>query len=242
MIAFIPAKGVSERIPGKNLRPLKGHPLVAYTIAACIKSGVFEDIYVAGDTEETIKVAGHYGAKGILRPLALPEERDIEWVQHCLRSLSRHDIKPQEYAIVRCTSPFRSFKDIREATRLWNQAKRKGFTSLRAVEKCSQHPAKMWRRLSDGQIVPVLLQPLVKWHDSPYQSLPDVYIQNASMEISMVATAMKGSISGDKVYGYLATGEAGFDLNHEYDWQAAEAKIFLGEAQLPKVTEKPWQT
>ena len=83
---------------------------------------------------------------------------------------------------------------------------------------------------------------LVKWHDSPYQSLPDVYIQNASMEISMVATAMKGSISGDKVYGYLATGEAGFDLNHEYDWQAAEAKIFLGEAQLPKVTEKPWQT
>ena len=242
MIALIPAKGTSVRIPGKNLKPLKGHPLLAYTIAACIKSGVFEDVYVAGDIEEIVKVAEHYGAKGILRPLSLPEERDIEWVQHCLRSLSRHDIKPEDYAIVRCTSPFRSFKDIREASRLWNQAKKKGFTSLRAVEACSQHPAKMWKRMPDGQIVPVLLQPPVEWHDSPYQSLPDVYIQNASMEMSMASVAMSGSISGTKVYGYLATGEAGFDLNYPYDWQAAEAKIFLGEAQLPKVTHAPWQT
>lgn len=50
----------------------------------------------------------------------------------------------------------------------------------------------------------------------------------------------EGSISGDKIYGYLTTGDNGFDLNFEYDWKVAEAKILLGEATLPEVTTSSW--
>ena len=101
----------------------------------------------------------------------------------------------------------------------------------------------MWKRTVDGQIVPILLQPDTKWHDSPYQTLPDVYVQNAALEMARTDVALTyDSISGDKIYGYLLTGNSGFDLNSEYDWKVAEAKILLKEVALPEVRKGAWTT
>ena len=71
-IAIIPARGGSKRIPGKNLRPLNGKPLLAWTIEGCRRSGLFEHILVSTDSPEIAAVAESCGAKApFLRPAEL---------------------------------------------------------------------------------------------------------------------------------------------------------------------------
>jgi N-acylneuraminate cytidylyltransferase len=62
-IAIIPARGGSKRVPGKNIRPLAGKPLIAYTIEAALGSGLFHRIVVSTDSEDIAAVARTYGAE-----------------------------------------------------------------------------------------------------------------------------------------------------------------------------------
>ena len=80
-IALIPARSGSKRVPNKNVRLLNGHPLIAYTIAAAIKSKAFSDIVVSTDSEVYAETAFQYGANvPFLRPteLAGDSSPDIE--------------------------------------------------------------------------------------------------------------------------------------------------------------------
>ena len=61
-IAFIPARTGSKRLPNKNIKELRGHPLLAYTVRAAINSGVFDDVICATDSEQYANIARHYGA------------------------------------------------------------------------------------------------------------------------------------------------------------------------------------
>ena len=70
-VALIPARAGSKRVPHKNIAPLNGHPLIAYTICAARKSGVFDGVIVSTDSEEYAAIARHYGAEiPFLRPAA----------------------------------------------------------------------------------------------------------------------------------------------------------------------------
>lgn len=74
IIAIIPARGGSKRLPRKNIFPLNGKPLIAYTIDACKKSKFIHDIYVSSDDEEILTVAEQFGAKRIERPATLADD------------------------------------------------------------------------------------------------------------------------------------------------------------------------
>src|SRR5215216_3400069 len=90
VVALIPARDGSKRIPAKNIRPLGGHPMIAYAIASAIESGVFVDVIVSTDSEETAAIARHYGAEvPFLRPeeMAGSTSSDIEWVEYTIRRL-----------------------------------------------------------------------------------------------------------------------------------------------------------
>ena len=68
-VALIPARVGSKRVPGKNVRLLQGHPMLAYTIASAIESGVFDSVIVSTDSEDIAKISRHYGAEvPFLRP------------------------------------------------------------------------------------------------------------------------------------------------------------------------------
>ena len=62
-IAIIPARGGSKRIPKKNTKCFLGKPIIAYAIENAINSGLFDEIMVSTDDNETVKVALNYGAK-----------------------------------------------------------------------------------------------------------------------------------------------------------------------------------
>lgn len=238
IVILIPARSGSTRIPGKNIRPLAGHPLIVYTIAAAKHSKIAASVVVSTDSEEIAKIAISYGAEvPFLRPpeIATAVSPDIDWVSDTLSKLQHLGRTYDCFSILRPTNPFRKATTVRRAWMEFIQAS--GADSLRAVEKCKQHPGKMWI-VRDGRMVPVLPFALVDapWHSSQYQSLPEVYVQNGSLEIAWSRVVFEThTISGSTIAPFLTEGVEGFDLNYEEDWALAERLIADGIAALPDI-------
>lgn len=237
-VALIPARAGSERVPGKNVRELAGHPLIAYSIAAAAESGLFGAIVVSTDSEQIAEVARDYGAEvPSLRPpeLATSTSPDIDWIEHTLAELEGDGRAFDLFAILRPTSPFRAASTIRSA---WDQLldHGDGADSIRAVELCRQHPAKMWTL--DGEFIsPLLEQPAgeVPAHSRQYKSLPRVYAQNSSLELAWTRIVAEREIAGRRVLGFMTEGAEGFSIDYPDDWSVAERMISSGEATLPAV-------
>lgn len=68
IIAIIPARGASKRLPGKNIRAFAGHPLIAYSIATARISTLVERFFVSTEDHEIMRIAQAYGAEVIIRP------------------------------------------------------------------------------------------------------------------------------------------------------------------------------
>jgi len=238
VVALIPARSGSKRLPDKNVRCLAGHPLIAYTIAAALESGVFSAVIVSTDSERYAEIARHYGAEvPFLRPDAYAGDcsPDIEWVEFTLRRLEEEDRTQDCFSILRPTSPFRTPETIRRAWAEFRAEER--VDSLRAVEKCRQHPGKMWV-VAGGRMSPLLPlgPPDQPWHSSQYQALPEVYVQNGSLEIAWTRVVFRWrAIAGHLVIPFFTTGFEGFDLNDPLDWRIAEELVRTGEAVLPQV-------
>ncbi len=242
-VALVPARSGSKRVPGKNIRILGGHPLIAYTIAAAQGSGVFDAVIVSTDSDAIAAIARHYGAEApFLRPQSMAGDTspDIEWVRFTLDALRGAGRAWDCFSILRPTNPFRSPATIQRA---WARFAGAGAVdSLRAVEPCRQHPGKMWVMRGD-RIVPLLADgpTAPPWHSMPYQALPRVYVQNASLEIAWCRTvAETGSIAGRTIAPFLTEDHEGFDVNDREDWWYAEHLVSTGEATLPAVAAAPW--
>jgi N-acylneuraminate cytidylyltransferase len=237
-VALIPARAGSKRIPDKNIAPLAGHPLIAYTICAARAAGVFEAVIVSTDSERYAAIARHYGAEvPELRPAAIAGDTspDIEWVRHALTRLAESGRTFDAFSLLRPTSPCRKPETIRRAFAQF--AGERGVDSLRAVEKCEQHPGKMW--IVRGQRMHPLM-PMsagdVPYHSMQYAALPEVYVQNASLEIAWSRVALEqGSIAGEVLTPFFTEGDEGFDVNRPRDWRLLELALERGEASLPAI-------
>ena len=243
IVALIPARAGSKRVPGKNIRRLGAHPVLAYTVAAAVDSGIFADVIVSTDDEQYAAIACHYGANApFMRPAELANDGspDIDWIEHALARLREGGRTFDCFSLLRPTSPFRLATTIRRA---WNEfLGEAGVDSLRAVERCRQHPGKMWM-VRGKRMMPLLPfgpaeQP---WHSSQTQTLPEVYVQNASLEIAWTRVVADGrTIAGQVVVPFFTAGFEGFDVNTREDWILAERFVETGEATLPDVRRAPY--
>ena len=247
-VALIPARQGSKRVPGKNVRPLNGHPALAYTIAPAIESGVFDSVMVSTDSEEIAEIARHYGAEvPFLRPAEFAGDKspDIEWLEHMLKTLQGQGRSWDCFSLLRPTSPFRTPGTMRRAWKTFTA--QDGVDSLRAVEKCTQHPGKMW--VIDGdRMTPLMPTPRSEeggaaqpYHSTPYQALPPVYVQNASLEIAWTRVVFETrTIAGEVLVPFITEGHEGFDINDPTDWMVAERLLADGAVTLPSVPQGPY--
>lgn len=233
VVALVPARGGSKRVPRKNVRSLAGHPLIAYSIAAARRSGVFDAVVVSTDDAETAEIAVRYGAEvPFLRPpqLATDTSPDIEWVVDTLERLAAGGRSFDCFSILRPTNPFRTDDTVRRAWQLF--VRHPEAHSLRAVQPCGEHPDKMW--VIRGEVMYPLLPFRIgdtPWHSNQYAALPEIYVQNASLEIARVATALEGrSIAGEIVIPFVTEGHEGVDVNTPADWEFVE--FLLGRGKL----------
>ncbi len=233
-VALIPARSGSKRVVDKNIRKLGKHPLIGYTIAAARESKVFSDIIVSTDSQEYADIASQYGAEvPFLRPKELAGDLspDIEWVEYTLKKLKEQGRVYDCFSILRPTSPFRRPETI---IRAWEQfCANTEIDSLRAVEKCSQHPGKMWVIRGERMFPLIPFSPEAQpWHSSQHQSLPEIFVQNASLEIAWCRIVEQGrTIAGTTIIPFLTIGYEGFDINSSYDWDLA-AHLIATEIDL----------
>jgi N-acylneuraminate cytidylyltransferase len=243
-VAFIPARSGSKRVLHKNIMPLAGHPLLAYSVRAAIDSGIFDAVVCATDNELYSSVARHYGADvPFLRPQAISGDKspDIEWVVWMLNTLKEQGRTYDVFSILRPTNPFRLPQTIRRAWKVFIDDG--NADSLRAVEKCRQHPGKMWV-IRGNRMLPVMPFTLgtTPWHSSQYAALPEIYVQNASLEIAWSRVALeKGSIAGESILPFITQELEGFDINEPVDWLLAEHYLANGEARLPSIDISPFR-
>ena len=241
-IALIGARSGSERVVGKNVRRLAGHPLLAYAIETARRAEVFDRILVSTDSEQIAQVARWYGADvPFLRPdeYATSTSPDIEWIAWTLPRLDeRYDL----FAIVRATNPFRGPDVIRRG--LDQLLATPEADSIRAVELVKQHPGKMWVIDEVGRLMRPLLDQShldVAWHAGQYQALPPVYVQNSALEIAWTRVVeATGTREGVIQAPFLTEGYEGLNIDDEDDFARAEELVASGRARLPAVEREPY--
>lgn len=243
-IALIPARSGSKRILNKNIKKLGNHPLLAYSIISAIESKEFDKIICATDSPEYAEVALYYGAEvPELRVKNISDDSspDIEWVKWILELLKNNKEHYDIFSILRPTSPFRKADTIKRAMSIFLSLPY--IDSLRAVEKCSQHPGKMWV-LKDKIMQPLisLTSDLVPWHSSQYAALPEVFVQNASLEIAWTKTIFEtNSIAGNIIAPFITNEFEGLDVNTEFDWWKAEKILNENSNHLININKSPYK-
>jgi CMP-N-acetylneuraminic acid synthetase len=226
----------------KNIRPLAGHPLIAYAIETALQSGVFERVVVSTESEEIADVARWYGADvPFLRPAeyATATSPDIEWLGYTVEHLDeRYDL----FALIRATNPFRGPDVVRRG--LEQLLATPEADSLRAVELVKQHPGKMWLIADDGRTMAPLLDQAhldVAWHAGQYPALPPVFVQNSALEIGCTRVVTEhGTREGAVLAPFLTHGFEGFNVDDENDWERAERLVSRGEVDLTAVDRAPY--
>jgi pseudaminic acid cytidylyltransferase len=116
IVAVIPARGGSKRIPRKNIRPFAGKPIIAYSIAAARACGLFDRIIVSTDDEEIAGVARDCGAE---TPFQRPPELSDDHTgtdpvtAHALTWLADHGQDAEFACCIYATAPFLQAADLR---------------------------------------------------------------------------------------------------------------------------------
>lgn len=224
ILALIPARAGSKRVPGKNIRMLGGKPLIAWTIEAALASRHVTRVIVSTDSEEIAAAALAHGAEvPFMRPesLAGADSTEMEFLEHALDRLSQSEnYIPDLIVLLYPTSPFRRAESIDraiEAMRSHPEA-----DSLRSVRKCAEHPHKMWVR--DGEY----LKPFVHdagssaTHTLSYHLLPEVFIQNASIYIYRPSVIReKRTPVGGVVIPFVMDADESVDINNPHDFLLA---------------------
>lgn len=217
-LALIPARGGSKGLPGKNLRPLGGIPLIAWTIRAALKADVFDKIVVSTDDLDIAKIAEEAGALvPFLRPAALANDTATSdaVVAHALEKLG----VVGNFALLQPTSPFRSDRDIREAARLFKHSEAVmvlGVGTAKPIE---------WLLVEglDGFLRPALAQSdtTSRRQDALIPLMP-----NGSLYMtSAVAFRANGRLPSERRLGYRMSAVHSLDIDDIDDFRLAEALI-----------------
>lgn len=142
--AIIPARGGSKGLPGKNIKPFAGKPLIAHTIEFAKDCGVFDEIIVSTDDEEIKVVSEAYGAKVVLRPDYLGKDSSlvVDSVHYTLDVLASEDLRPDFCFLLECTSPFRTVQDVKRTLEMLQSDR---FDSAASFKKCELPPTRIWK-------------------------------------------------------------------------------------------------
>ena len=220
VLAFVPARGGSKRLPQKNLRRLGGEPLVGWTIAAAQNSDLIDRIVISTDDDEIMLLGEKLGCDvPFRRPavLATDTARTIHVLQHLLRSIDR------EYTYVvqlQPTSPFRNSADIDATIEACVTSKAPACVSVCPVKKS---PHWIFSVSEDKRMSPVL--PLPEG-TSRSQDLATYYELNGAIYVARSDwIVQRDSFLSDQTIAYVMPRERSLDIDTEGDLALAEAMI-----------------
>jgi N-acylneuraminate cytidylyltransferase len=150
IVALIPARSGSKGVPNKNIRHIDGIPLIAYSIAAALKSTLVDRVIVSTDSEEYAELAISYGAEApFIRPKDISGDlaTDVEFFKHVIDWLQENEnFVPEYFVHLRPTTPFRDPKILDKAIEEFVGS---GYSALRSCHKMSESSYKTFEVEND---------------------------------------------------------------------------------------------
>lgn len=223
VLGVIPARAGSKGLPGKNIRLLAGKPLLAYTVEAARKSGVFDFLLVSTDGEEIARAAREAGAEvPFLRPpeLATDTAKGIDVLHHAMQWLEERGRRFDLVMYLQPTSPLRSCEDIVGACCLLVERNADAVVSVCEAE---HHP--WWTNTlpPDLCMKDFLSQEII---GRQRQELPVFYRLNGAIYLAQWGFVRhRDSWFGPRTYAYVMPRERSVDIDEEIDLRFAEALI-----------------
>ncbi len=236
VLAIIPARGGSKGIPRKNIKDFAGHPLIAYSIAAALKSETVTRVIVSTDDEEIAAVARRCGAETpFLRPAEFAQDRslDLPVFQHALDWLEANEgYRPEVLVQLRPTSPIRPPDLVdRAVSALLDHPEA---DSVRGIVPAGQNPHKMWRLdPQSGQMRNLLdVEGVPEPYNAPRQALPPVYWQTGHIDAIRPRAIRAGSMSGECILPVMIDPAYTVDIDTPKDWARSEWLVLHGGLDL----------
>jgi N-acylneuraminate cytidylyltransferase/CMP-N,N'-diacetyllegionaminic acid synthase len=222
ILGLIPARGGSKGLPRKNIKPLLGKPLIAWTIEQALASKYLDRIVVSTEDKEIAEVSKKYGAEiPFIRPkeLAVDKARGIDVVLHAIDWL-RESNKRKQYDLIMLlqpTSPLRKCEDIDKSIELLFLKEAKAIVSICEVD---HHP--LWSNTlpEDGCMKDFIRKEIM---NKNRQELPVFYRLNGAIYLAycMYIEEQK-SFVGKDTFAYIMPKNRSIDIDDEIDFKLAE--------------------
>ncbi len=226
MLALIPARGGSKGLPGKNIRPLAGKPLIAHTVQAALEAESVTRVICSTDSPEIAEVAARYGAEvPFLRPAELAQDDSlaIDNYIYTVDRLNAEGAEVEEYVVLLPTAPLRTGADIDAAAKIFHDRKADAVISFYQPA----HPVQWFRYIDDDGVLRSFLPEgdrLANRQDEKESYLPNgaIYIFRHSV--------LKGTRKyyTDRTYPYLMPAGRSVDIDGIDDFEYAEFLLGSG--------------
>jgi len=225
ILAIIPARSGSKGIPNKNILPLNGHPLIAYSIKAGLESKLINRVIVSTDSKLISQISKEYGAEiPFVRPSQYAQDNspDLEVFEHALNWLKiNEEYKPDIIVQIRPTSPVRNTEIIDNCI---EKCIKSDCDSLRVVTESPLTPYKMWRIDEEKTYMEQFsyLKGVSEPYNQPRQKLPKIYWQIGFLDVIKVDTILnQKSMTGSRILPYVVDKVFAIDIDDMDDFERA---------------------
>lgn len=220
ILAVIPARGNSKRLPNKNILILVGKPLIAWSIEAGLKSEYIDKVVVSSDSNEILDISKKNGANIVKRPSELASDfaTSFDAIKHAIDIL---DEKFDFVILLQPTSPLRKSEHIDEALELLINKKGDAVISV-----CETDHSPLWSNTlpKDRSMVNFLKNEVLNKRS---QDLVKYYRLNGAIYICRMEKLLeeKSFFLKDNIYAYKMDRESSVDIDEKIDFQLAELMI-----------------
>lgn len=223
ILAVIPARGGSKGVARKNIRPICGKPLIAYTIETALAANhLLHRTIVSTDDSEIAAVASDHGAEvPFLRPAELAGDKvpTLPVLQHAVSFMeTQDDIRFDWVMLLQPTAPLRAPQDIEASLKVAHQNYCDSVISV--VQVFAEHPILM-KRIEDNQLLPYCIEEQEGTRRQDYR--PPAYMRNGAIYLTRRDVLMdKGSIWGEVIRPYVMPAERSVSIDSELELKLVE--------------------
>ncbi len=221
-VAIIPARGGSKGLPGKNIRPMAGKPLIAWSIQQALAARCVDEVYVSTDDPRIAEASEQAGARVICRPpeLAGDTATSESAIAHAISVLEKDGRSVDQIIFLQCTSPIRRPNDIDDA---FDHYAQQGADSLLSVSKTHRF---LWRQNHEGWGESINYNYL---HRPRRQDMEQSFMENGSIYIfsGQHFKRHQNRLGGHVVFHVMPEASA-YEIDSETDFQIVELLMQKG--------------
>lgn len=218
-LAIIPARSGSKGLEDKNIKILNGKPLIAYSIEAAIKSGIYSHIMVSTDSKKYGEIAIQYGAEvPFYRSKENASDSSSTWnvIKEVLTKYKEVGIEFDTFTLLQPTSPLRNYKDIQNAYQLFKKKR-----AVAVISVCEMEHSPLWSNTlpEDNS----LLGFLKSESNEQRQKLETYYRINGAIYIANVRAFFEDiNLYREGCFAYIMPVERSIDIDTKLDFKIAE--------------------